>query len=322
MKSSYIAVIIVAIIAVAGVGAYFLLSNSGDDNIRTDLKVGDYIEVEMSIHDSEPTVYEDVPVTEFLTGYLYRDTSMFDKTSTETIKFKGQDVVCDVYTYSYEAGNDSSMWVDQTSGVCYKMTVTTPLETGSIELTDTNLDVKKTIDEQVVVNGSFVKVKSTIDEQVVVNGSFVKAKNTFIRDSEQTATVSDCDGETCTVTNVVKTDSTKTEKFVIKSIDGDKIMTETGIEFTKDTFLAFVSYEYAKKVLEKEHKVAYGEKYSETIDTAFGKKKVTVQEGTYQDHGFDKVTMTFYFDSNNVLYKATQGDTQEMTLKGTSLIKL
>ena len=305
MKSSYIAVIIVAIIAVAGVGAYFLLSNSGDDNIRTDLKVGDYIEVEMSIHDSEPTVYEDVPVTEFLTGYLYRDTSMFDKTSTETIKFKGQDVVCDVYTYSYEAGNDSSMWVDQTSGVCYKMTVTSPLATGSIELTDTNLDVKK-----------------TIDEQIVVNGSFVKAKNTITRDSEQTATVSDCDGETCTVTNVVKTDSTKTEKFVIKSIDGDKIMTETGIEFTKDTFLAFVSYEYAKKVLEKEHKVAYGEKYSETIDTAFGKKKVTVQEGTYQDHGFDKVTMTFYFDSNNVLYKATQGDTQEMALKGTSLIKL
>ena len=305
MKSSYIAIIIVAIIAVAGVGAYFLLSNSGDDNIRTDLKVGDYVEVEMSIHDSEPTVYEDLPVTEFLTGYLYRDTSMFEKTGTETIKFKGQDVVCDVYTYSYEAGNDSFMWVDQTSGVCYKMTVTTPLETGSIELTDTNLDVKK-----------------TIDEQVVVNGSFVKAKNTFIRDSEQTATVSDCDGETCTVTNVVKIDSTKTEKFVIKSIDGDKIMTETGIELTKDTFLAYVSYEYAKKVLEKEHKVAYGEKYSETIDTAFGKKKVTVQEGTYQDHGFDKVTMTFYFDSNNVLYKATQGDTQEMTLKGTSLIKL
>ena len=305
MKSSYIAIIIVAIIAVAGVGAYFLLSNSGDDNIRTDLKVGDYVEVEMSIHDSEQTVDEDLPVTEFLTGYLYRDTSMFEKTGTETIKFKGQDVVCDVYTYSYEAGNDSSMWVDQTSGVCYKMTVTSPLETGSIELTDTNLDVKK-----------------TIDEQVVVNGSFVKAKNTIMRDSEQTATVSDCDGETCTVTNVVKTDSTKTEKFVIKSIDGDKIMTETGIELTKDTFLAFVSYEYAKKVLEKEHKVAYGEKYSETIDTAFGKKKVTVQEGTYQDHGFDKVTMTFYFDSNNVLYKTTQGDTQEMTLKGTSLIKL
>ena len=305
MKSSYIAIIIVAIIAVAGVGAYFLLSNSGDDNIRTDLKVGDYVEVEMSIHYSEPTVYEDLPVTEFLTGYLYRDTSMFEKTGTETIKFKGQDVVCDVYTYSYEAGNDSSMWVDQTSGVCYKMTVTSPLATGSIELTDTNLDVKK-----------------TIDEQVVVNGSFVKAKNTIMRDSEQTATVSDCDGETCTVTNVVKTDSTKTEKFVIKSIDGDKIMTETGIEFTKDTFLAFVSYEYAKKVLEKEHKVAYGEKYSETIDTAFGKKKVTVQEGTYQDQGFDKVTMTFYFDSNNVLYKVTQGDTQEMTLKGTSLIKL
>lgn len=305
MKSSYIAIIIVAIIAVAGVGAYFLLSNSGDDNIRTDLKVGDYVEVEMSIHYSEPTVYEDLPVTEFLTGYLYRDTSMFEKTGTETIKFKGQDVVCDVYTYSYEAGNDSSMWVDQTSGVCYKMTVTSPLATGSIELTDTNLDVKK-----------------TIDEQVVVNGSFVKSKNTFIRDSEQTATVSDCDGETCTVTNVVKADLTKTEKFVIKSIDGDKIMTETGIEFTKDTFLAFVSYEYAKKVLEKEHKVAYGEKYPETIDTAFGKKKVTVQEGTYQDHGFDKVTMTFYFDSNNVLYKTTQGDTQEMTLKGTSLIKL
>ena len=305
MKSSYIAIIIVAIIAVAGVGAYFLLSNSGDDNIRTDLKVGDYVEVEMSIHDSEQTVDEDLPVTEFLTGYLYRDTSMFEKTGTETIKFKGQDVVCDVYTYSYEAGNDSSMWVDQASGVCYKMTVTSPLATGSIELTDTNLDVKK-----------------TIDEQVVVNGSFVKAKNTIMRDSEQTATVSDCDGETCTVTNVVKTDSTTTEKFVIKSIDGDKIMTETGIEFTKDTFLAFVSYEYAKKVLEKEHKVAYGEKYSETIDTAFGKKKVTVQEGTYQDHGFDKVTMTFYFDSNNVLYKVTQGDTQEMTLKGTSLIKL
>lgn len=305
MKSSYIAIIIVAIIAVAGVGAYFLLSNSGDDNIRTDLKVGDYVEVEMSIHDSEQTVYEDLPVTEFLTGYLYRDTSMFEKTGTETIKFKGQDVVCDVYKYSYEAGNDSSMWVDQASGVCYKMTVASPLATGSIELTDTNLDVKK-----------------TIDEQVVINGSFVKAKNTVMRDSEQTATVSDCDGETCTVTNVVKTDSTKTEKFVIKSIDGDKIMTETGIEFTKDTFLAFVSYEYAKKVLEKEHKVAYGEKYSETIDTAFGKKKVTVQEGTYQDQGFDKVTMTFYFDSNNVLYKATQDDTQEMTLKGTSLIKL
>lgn len=302
MKSSYIAIILVAIIAVAGVGAYFLLNNSGD-SIRTDLKVGDYVEVEISIHDSEPTVYEDLPVTDFLTGYLYRDTSMLEKTSTETIKFKGQDVVCDVYTYS-EAGNGSSMWVDQASGVCYKMTITSSLATGSIELTDTNLDVKKTIDEQVVVNGSFVKAKSTI-----------------MGDREQTVTVSDCDGETCTMTSVV-TDSTMTEKFVIKSIDGDKIMTETGIEFTKDTFLAFVSYEYEKKVLEKEHKVAYGEKYSETIDTAFGKKKVTVQEGTYQDHGFDKVTMTFYFDSNNVLYKTTQGYTQEMTLKGTSLIKL
>ncbi len=197
------------------------------------------------------------------------------------------------------------MWIDQTSGVYYKMTVKSAMATGTLELTDTNLDVKK-----------------TIDEQVVTNGLFVKAKNSIIQDNKQTVTVSNCDGETCTATSVVKTDSTRTAKFVIKSIDGDKITTESGLKFTKDQFLAFVSYEYAKKVMEAQYKVAYGEKYYETIDTAFGKKKLTAQQMTYNDDIDGKVVQIYYFGSNDVLYKTTQDETQEMTLKGTSLIKL
>ena len=304
MKSTYIAIIIVAIIAVAGVGVYFMTAgNSGDDCIRTDLKVGDYVEFELSVHNTETEVHEDLPVEDFLTGYLYRDTSGFEKSGVETIKFKGQDIVCDIYKQTSEEG-EFAMYVGQTSGVFFKMISKSTAMAGTLELVDTNLDVTK-----------------TIDEQVVSNGSFVKAKNTILQDSEQTSTISDYDGETCTVTDVVKIDSSRTNKFVIKSIDGDKIMTEIGIEFTKDTFLAFVSYEYAKKILESQHKVAYGQEYSETIDTGFGKKKVTVQEITYQDE-FVKVTFTSYFGSNNVLYKATQNGTEEMTLKDTSLVKL
>ncbi len=305
MKSSYIAIILVAIIAVAGVGAYFLLNNSGD-SIRTDLKVGDYIEVEISSHGKNTEVNDDYEVASFLANFLYVTTEGFEKTGTETIEYKGQNVVCDVYKQTSAEFGEFAMYIEPISGVKYKETFDkTIMGTGSVELLDTNLDLTKTLDEQVVTNGSFTKTKSTLGSNF-----------------ETTITVSNLDGDLCTITIVQDENMDMTEKIVIKSIDGEKIKTESGMEFTKTQFLAFVSYEYEKKVLEKEHKVAYGEKYSETIDTAFGKKKVTVQEGTYQDHGFDKVTMTFYFDSNNVLYKTTQGDTQEMTLKGTSLIKL
>ncbi|MBR4686443.1 MAG: hypothetical protein IKP04_07980 [Candidatus Methanomethylophilaceae archaeon] len=305
MKSSYIAIILVAIIAVAGVGAYFLLNNSGD-SIRTDLKVGDYIEVEISSHGKNTEVNDDYEVASFLANFLYVTTEGFEKTGTETIEYKGQNVVCDVYKQTSAEFGEFAMYIEPISGVKYKETFDkTIMGTGSVELLDTNLDLTKTLDEQVVTNGSFTKTKSTLGSNF-----------------ETTITVSNLDGDLCTITIVQDENMDMTEKIVIKSIDGEKIKTESGMEFTKTQFLSFVSYEYEKKVLEKEHKVAYGEKYSETIDTAFGKKKVTVQEGTYQDHGFDKVTMTFYFDSNNVLYKTTQGDTQEMTLKGTSLIKL
>ena len=304
MKSSYIAIIIVAIIAVAGVGAYFLLGNSGD-SIRTDLKVGDYVEVEISSHGEDTEVHDDYEVAYFLANFLYVTTEGFEKTGTETINYKGQNVVCDVYKQTSAEFGEFAMYIEPKSGVKYKETFNkTILGTGSVELLDTNLDLTKTLDEQVVTNGSFTKTKSTLGSNF-----------------ETTITVSNLDGDLCTITIVKDENTDMTEKFVIKSIDGEKIKTESGMELTKTEFLALVSYEYEQKNLEEKYKVAYGQKYSETIDTDFGKKKVTVQEANCEDE-FGKVVRTHYFGSNNVLYKTTTGETQEITLKGTSLVKL
>ncbi len=312
MKASYLAAIAVAIIAIAAVGAYVLLSNgdngggSSEEPIRTDLKVGDYIERTVSGSSESKTTETNFDTDLFLNTYLYSDYAG-DITGQETLKFKGSDVVCDVYKQDFGEFASSS-WVAKDSGVVLKsISKISNLVTTTV-LEDTNLDITKAKADQVLADGSFVKQSIDTGDIGMIN--------------TVTATVSDLAEGTCTLTkdSVLKIDAT--EKETIEAIDGTQITLDDGTTVTADDFLAGVSYKsYIKSLEDDKTPYTLGKKTSETIDTEFGKKKVTAQEITVTDEEGTE-TYTLYYTSNDVVYRMVQDPTVVSDIKSTSLVKL
>ncbi len=309
MKAAYLAAIAVAIIAIVGVGAYVLLSNNGDNGgsseepIRTDLKVGDFIERNIVGSTETETVKADQYTEGFLQQYLYGDYTG-DKAGQETLKIGGKDVACDIYKTETE-DLSLSYWVSQGSDIVCKIAGKIGGLSTDTLLLDTNLDLTKPIEEQTVANGSFVKQNVNIPD---------------LGKGIRTATVSNLGEETCTVTEVMAVDISVKEKETIKAIDGNEITLDDDTKESVDEFLSGISYKSYVKSLE-DKKVTYGSKTSETIDTEFGKKKVTAQEMTVINDDGKSESFTVYYASNDVVYRIDMKDVKS-DIVSTSLVKL
>ena len=287
MKSSYIALIVVVVLILVGMGAYFAYSAENPDDVRTDLKVGDSTTVEI-YYSGEVTKTHEADITDILDSYLYANpASEGEITGTDTVEYKGTMVACDLYE-AVVNGFQYKAWVEPVSGIVYlweMLDEDTPIIQ---QLLDTNFDLTKTIEEQTVADGSFIKYH--IDD--------------IIGATDRTYTVSEITEDSCKITSTYSVDVDEENEYTIAAIDGDTLTMTNGSTMKKNDFIALVShFAYEKYLKDSGLKPVYGEKQTEEIETAFGLKEVTVQDVVCTNESGEEYTITMYYDDKGIIYK-------------------
>jgi len=287
MKSSYIALIVVVVLILVGMGAYFAYSAENPDDVRTDLKVGDSTTVEI-YYSGEVTKTHEADITDILDSYLYANpASEGEITGTDTVEYKGTMVACDLYE-AVVNGFQYKAWVEPVSGIVYlweMLDEDTPIIQ---QLLDTNFDLTKTIEEQTVADGSFIKYH--IDD--------------IIGATDRTYTVSEITEDSCKITSTYSVDVDEENEYTIAAIDGDTLTMTDGSTMKKNDFIALVShFAYEKYLKDSGLKPVYGEKQTEEIETAFGLKEVTVQDVVCTNESGEEYTITMYYDDKGIIYK-------------------
>lgn len=287
MKSSFIAIIVVVMLILVGMGAYFAYSSGNPDDVSTDLKVGDSTTVE-TYYSGEVTKPHEAEVTDILESYLYSNPiSEGEITGTDTVEYKGTMVACDLYE-AVVNGFQYKAWVEPVSGIVYlweMLDEDTPIIQ---QLLDTNFDLTKTIEEQTVADGSFIKYH--IDD--------------IIGATDRTYTVSEITEDSCKITSTYYVEADIESVYTIESIDGDTLTMTDGTTMTQVAFIALVShFAYEKNLRDSGFKPVYGEKHTAEIETAFGTKEVTVQDVECTYESGVKSTITMYYDDKGIIYK-------------------
>ena len=163
MNSKVIAVIAVVIIAVAAVGVYFLTNPGNQPAPQTEVYVlkdkvvaGDNISLDIDINSTKVTNETDIDPEIILAG-LYRSEELGQKIGTQEITYDGRTLTLDIYEYSGLGITSSKIYVDPATYVVYKTETTFGIMSMVSELISTNLDLTIAIDDQEVVNGSYVR---------------------------------------------------------------------------------------------------------------------------------------------------------------------
>jgi hypothetical protein len=319
MKPAYIAIIAVAVIAIAGVGIYFAISNGSSDDkldidkLKDDIVVGDNIALEMSVSVNNEREIE-MSAYDMLTNSIYYALDGGEKVGTETLTFKGKAVECDIYEFTILGNN--KYWVDPTTMIIYKNVSEVGSSISSV-LADTNLDTSLTLEEQELVKGSFVSFNFSLDTTV----TGVKIDLAGIRSFTVTSIV---DEETVNVKSANDLSGKADVKETVVAINGDELTLDASEEkVTKDQFRSFVSFDYFKKYLKTMGTVVEGEKKPMGVmDVATGKRNITEQD-LELDNGDSKTTYTFQYGDKGVLYSIKYGENTTgvvIIIKNSSLI--
>jgi len=243
MASKAVIAIVAAIIIVAGgAAAFFLMNGNGDspekktDTLRTDLKVGDCIEITMEI--SSSSEYKTQSSTNMFLYAIYPDIyDIYEEKGQKTISYKGQNIVCTIYGY----GDVHGYYMN--NGVCYGSYYGSddPIES---MLVDTSFDLSKPKAQQEVKTGSFIKTNVSRDGMSATTTNTV---DTFDEKSQE-----------WNINVKTQTDSPimGTEKRTIVGFDGDKVIVDRGASetetVTKAELLSAVSYSYMIQYIEEE----------------------------------------------------------------------
>jgi len=314
MKTSYIAVIAIVIVAVAGVGVYFaFFNNEGGSNldvdvVKTTVAVDDYTQfgAEMT-QKMEKT--EEQTLEEFI-SYLYMP-SESKLVGTEVIVFNGERITCNVYQDDLV----NKWWNEPETGVTYKLNIFG----AEMVLSQTNLDLSKTVEEQQAVKGSFITWKTVM--------TMPTSSMTFELVGTTTNTVTAVNEDVLTVSEKSEAAGKFDMKLTVTAIDGDNLEINDGEdEMTKTEFFGKIDLESYKQML-KEQGVKYvmGEVVdSRTIKTPFGERHVVTQEFTIFGEDDDKVTYEITYGDKGVIYSVSHGSSETLeltlTLKASSLI--
>ncbi len=318
MKPAYIAIIAVAIIAIAGVGVYFALSNgSGDDKLdidkrKGDIVVGDYIAFNMSAN-SQSESESEASAYGLLTSTIYYDYGG-EKTGTDTITYKGKSVECDIYEVTLLGTR--TYWVDPATMIIYKSEADIGTQTSSI-LEDTNLDLSLTLEEQELVKGSFISFKFSMKANITGVAIDLAGTRSF-------TVTSIVDEETVNCKYASDLSGKVDMKQTVVAIDGDELTLDSSEEkVTKDQFRAFVSFDNFKKYLQTMGTVVEGQKKPMGVmDVATGKRNIT-EQNLELDDGESKTSYTFQYGDKGILYSIKYGEDTSGTviiIKGSSLI--
>ena len=334
MKTSVIAIIVVAIIAIAAVGVYFAFFNNQekalpvDEIVRDNVIVGDDIELEMDAIITSSSVVEDVEASYmFYTLYYYAG----EKIGTESIRYQGASITCDVYEYVNEFMGDSVMryYVSPTSGVVFisetamggKLATRTVLGETNVDLTLTEEEQVVTIDTSIKYEGTMVGYFDGLVQMTLTGESLYTVKNLYTVETEEgTETHIDVQVDSNMVGNV-------DADLEVIAVDEDEVTIEGADEPMEiDQFLSMISYSRYIKVLEDEYDVTYGERTVSKMATIFGEREVTTQHITVPS---ENTELIFQFGNADVLYSlkciTTSGDnvtTTEYSVLGSSLISV
>lgn len=314
---------IVAVLAIAGgIGAavfYTQYANQLDVDVPKEsgqLVVKDYylgnVSGTVTYDESEPTNKG------YFLQYLYFVGGLKD--TTKEITYKGTAVVCDVYLYAY-LGKEYTFYNEPTSGVTYYYSILEGEQLTKFTLKDTNLDLTKTEAAQEISSGSYYKY----DYSAPVPDLGVEMKGEY----EYRMTGYDTSTNSGTMNTSLNGKIDSDVKYTIKEFNsaGRVVTKEESKIMTKDDYLSVINYNSFIKYAEDEgYKVTYESKSSDTIDTEFGKRKVTIEKiKLTRDDEIQNFTLTY--GEKGFIYKedlSTVYDGNELNatfvLKETNLI--
>ena len=315
-------VAVVAIVAVAAVGiGVFLFMNNGDDpvpldvdEVRTDLKVGDYIELKEDYDIVVEETLKDKEASD-LVKHLYLGWATSDK-STKTVDYKGKSIVCDYYTYSDEVSSMACA-LDPETGVAYEFAYSDETDTRTYVLKDTNLDLSLTEDEQKVVSGSFIlfDYSTHLTSALVLKGELEYSMSEY-----------DPETDLGTMMNSMDVGIHETVKETIIQITpaGEIVTDITEKLLTKDDYLSDVLFDsFVRSMEDFGMVVTYGDKSTDTIDTVYGKRHVTIQTLDVYDPGTE-ITYVYtlsYGDKGMIYSEELSSDSDAAIKKGTWILE-
>lgn len=297
-----IAIAAVAIVVIAGSIAAFALSNDSEESLDVDtpktvnqLAINDFYSGSANLIKS--TDYADTAIYGFLIS-LYQYSG--DLVGTKEITYKGTKIMCDVYKVTMSTGEEVSCYYNEPkSGVNYYIRyVDSDGFVSESTLKDSNLDLSKESSDQVVKKGSYYTYQYS-GTLAGYDGIFTGESETKMTDFNETTKTG-----VATVTINVKSEPGN-YKGTIKGFDynGDVIIKESVNKRTRDVYLGMVSYDSLLKYSEKNgYTITHGEKTSKTIDTEFGKRKVTI-EALKMVKDKETKTSTVTYGEKGLIYK-------------------
>ena len=323
-------IIVIAAVAVVAIGggiaAAVLLSNSGEsldvDTPKTteQLAVDDFYTGSVNLSMTSDTNTDNTTKSSFL-NYLYLYYGTKDSTTTKQVIYKGETIVCDIYNYTY-SGDVYVFYNEPTTKVTYFWSVTSDGDTAKYTLKDSNLDLSKTSATQTVVNGSYIKYdySSPIPQYGGTMTGELEYRMTSYNTVSEKGTLNKSVNGTMSIDNYKNT--IKEFNSAGRVISKEKSSTET-----KNDYLSSVNYDSLMEEAEDQgYTITHGEKTSKTIDTAFGKRNVTVEKvKMVKDSKTQNYTLTYGekgFIYQQDIIQIDDGDRMEGTLiiKDTNLI--
>ena len=265
------------LVVIAGSIAAFALSNDSEESLDVDtpktvnqLAINDFYSGSANLTIS--TDNTDTAIYGFLIPLYYYSG---DPSGTKEITYKGTKIMCDVYKVTMSTGEEVSCYYNEPkSGVnYYSRYVDSDGFVSESTLKDSNLDLSKGSSDQDVKKGSYYTYQYS-GTVAGYDGTFTGESETKMTDFNETTRRG-----VATVTINVKSEPGN-YKGTIKGFDynGDVIIKESVNKRTRDVYLGMVSYDSFLKYSEKNgYTITHGEKTSKTIDTEFGKRKVTLE---------------------------------------------
>ena len=326
MKSTYVAIIAVVIIAIAAVGVYFAFFNNGgsenyavDEIVREDLREGDYVSIDMSGASLTNRSLSGAEASEVVESLTYYDG---EKTGMRSITYKDDFFMADVYEFSF-GEYTSEYYVHPQTGIVYGQDTYLTGMTLEYRLRDTNIDISQSAEDLTVEKGSYIEMKTVmktawgpIDLEFSGNTiTLVTAVNDGLYD--------------CSIITDLIANSTPKLEVERVYLDTVKIV---GIDepIEKTAFLAFIS---------KDDFIAYVESQGATLEPksktvsveeidGYGKRKVST-EVFKMTVDSDNGELTLIYGEKGVLYRATilqqsenLAETSIIELKGSNLVSV
>lgn len=273
MKSTYMAIIAVVIIAVAAVGVYFAFFNNEnypvDEIVREDLREGDYIEIGLEAAmqaNNNTTGVEKETVLSNLTNYYG------ELTGQHSVTYKGVVIMCDLY--EYKSGEFTTEYlVHPETRVVYGYNSVTSNLTMEYRLEDTNIDITKNASELTIEKSSYIKLSNSVR---VAEGEMVVefSGSTITTVTNESEGLYDCTAVSEFYANTdirLEIESVYLDTIKLKDIDEP---------IKKELFLAFISEDKLIAQLEEEE-ISLEPKSKKTTEIedveGYGKRKVTYE---------------------------------------------